>query len=399
MTLDDSSAPDAFASSGDGSFTRLALAGSTTSFALIGAMSSVYGPLLVTFSHKFALSLPTAGEALAVHFIGALVGVLVGWLGVRWTSGRTVIVTGMLSLALGTFGAAAATGWSTFLPFVFLIGLGFGALDSTTNTLLARTAFDGRARRLSFVNAGYGVGAVIGPLLVIALGPHNFPTLFIAIGCSSVLLSTTTGGIHAPALHSHLHHHERVAHRRARRPILVTFVIAYILYVAVETSSSGWMAAQLHREGYSQSDGSLITAGFWVGMTIGRFSAGPLYRRFGDQQLILGGLGVASVLAFAATSHVLALVAYPLLGLALASVFPMGIIWYTNLVAHDNDGLAMMILFMMIGGVLGPSLVGYVVSQTSIHEVPYVVTGLCIATLAAFGSARRFRSVDVRPAP
>ena len=45
---------------------------------------------------------------------------------------------------------------------------------------------------------------------------------------------------------------------------LITFIVAYVLYVAIETSSSGWMATELHGVGYSQSVGSLVTAGFWT---------------------------------------------------------------------------------------------------------------------------------------
>jgi hypothetical protein len=134
-----------------------------------------------------------------------------------------------------------------------------------------------------------------------------------------------------------------------RRPILITFIVAYILYVAAESRSAGWIAPQLHRVGYSQSIGSLVTASFWGGLAIGRVVGGPLCRRLSDRILVLGGLGLAFVLCVGALSNSLAPYAYPLLGLVTASVYPMGLIWYTVLCPHDSDGLALLIIFMMAG--------------------------------------------------
>ena len=47
-------------------FRPSALAGATSSFVLIGATAAMYGPLLISFSHKFHLSLPTTGAVISV---------------------------------------------------------------------------------------------------------------------------------------------------------------------------------------------------------------------------------------------------------------------------------------------------------------------------------------------
>ena len=54
--------------------------------------------------------------------------------------------------------------------------------------------------------------------------------------------------------------------------------------------------------------------------------------------------------------------AYPVMGMVIASVYPMGLIWYTVLIPHDGDGLALIILCMMIGGVIGPAAQSLMVS-------------------------------------
>ena len=376
------------------SFRPFAFASATTIFLLIGATSSLYGPLLISFTNKFHLSLPEAGIVVSVNFVGALFGVPLGWLAVKRYTGKTVLFSALLPMAAGAVGVALANSWSIFLICAFIVGVGIGALDFSLNTMMARTAFKGRAHRLSLSNAGYGLGSVVGPLLIIALQPKNFPLLFGGIAAIAVLLSTFNGGVHAPPLRAEANQRELTMMKSERRPILLTFIVAYILYVAAETSSSGWIASQLHRGGYSASIGSLVTAGFWCGMTLGRVMGGPLHKRFGDQWLVLGGLGLTIVLSLVAFSDGLAPYAYPLLGLVMASVYPMGLIWYTVLCPHDSDGLALMILFMMCGGVIGPGAESLMVSLVGIHAVPLVIASFAVLDVAVFASALRFRPLS-----
>lgn len=357
----------------------------------MGAMASIYGPLLDAFSRHFHESMPTAGLVISVNFFGALVGVLLGWLGVKRVRGGVVLSSSAALMAVGALASALVRPWAFFLVAIFVIGLGFGGLDFSLNTLLTRTVEEGRALRLNVANAGYGVGAVVGPLLVIALHPKNFSTLFAIVGVVGLIVSTLNRGVHAPALRGEANQRHISMRKAERRPILITFVVAYVLYVSVESSSSGWIATQIHGIGYSQSAGSLVTAGFWAGLAIGRGFGTPLYHWLSDKALVLGGLAAATLLCALALSATLAPYLYPLLGLVLALVFPMGLIWYTSLCPNDSDGLALMILFMMAGGVIGPGLESLMVSAFGIRVVPIVIAILAVANCGVFASALRFR--------
>ena len=391
----DSSSPissDAIAT--EVTFRPFAFANATATFLLIGATSSLYGPLLISFSHKFHISLPETGILLSVNFVGAFFGVPLGWLAIKRFTGKTVLCAALVPMAAGATGVALSSSWTLFLSCAFIVGVGFGGVDFSLNTLMARTALEGRAHRLSFSNAGYGLGAVVGPLLIIALRPHNFPLLFGGIAVTALLLSTMNQGLHAPPLRAETKQRELSMLKSQRRPILATFILAYILYVAVEASSSGWIASQLHREGYSASIASLVTAGFWCGLTLGRVVGGPLHKRVGDKALVLVGLSLGVLLSLVAFSSLLAPYAYPLLGLVLASVYPMGLIWYTVLCPHDSDGLALLILFMMFGGVFGPGVESLMVSAFGIHVVPLVIATFAALDIAVFASAIRFRPLS-----
>jgi len=395
LPVDSDTSPSPNVPATEVSFRPFAFASTTGVFILMGAVTSLFGPLLESFTHRFHLSLPSAGAALSVYFVGATFGVLPGWLGLKRLEGRIVLILSLAAIALGAAGATFSHSWTLFLSSVLIIGLGFGALDIGLNTLLARTALDGRAYRLSIANAGYGVGAVICPLIIIGLGPKNFPTLFGGLGILALLLSTLNGGVHAPPLRTEPLQFEISQMKAQRRPILITFVLAYIFYVAIETSSSGWMATQLHGVGYSESVGSLVTAGFWCGMAAGRSLGGPLFHWLAEKKLVLGGLTLAIALCLLAIANPVAPYAYPALGLIIASIFPMGLIWYTLLCPHDSDGLSTLIFFMMIGGVAGPGAISLLVSHFGVHAVAPTLAVYAVIDLAIFASALRFRPIIV----
>lgn len=371
---------------------RVATANFTCMMVILGAVATLYGPLLISLARHFHISLAQAGILLSVHFVGALAGVPLAWLAMRRWSGTVVVVATLGCFAAGALVVALAATWTVLLVGVSIVGCGFGGLDFSMNTLLARTPSAQRAHRLSVANAGYGLGAVLGPVLVVLVRPHNYRLLFVGAVVIAVVLSGLNRGVNAPAASEEDRRHELDAQHDRRRAILATFIAAYVLYVAAESSASEWIAPQLHREGHSAIVASLITGGFWLGLALGRTLGGRLHHRFFDSALVLWSLGAALVFCLLALSAGAGPVAYPLLGLSFASVYPMGLIWYTRLCPHDRNGLALIILCMMAGGILGPGVESLMVSLAGVHVVPLVIAALVIADFATFWSARRFRA-------
>jgi fucose permease len=380
----------------DVTFRPLAMASATADLIVFGMLSSLFGPLLVTFAGRFHISLPDAGVVLSVYFVGAFCGVPLGWYTIRHLSGNVVLTITLLTMAIGACGAALSPEWYGFLGSIFFMGIGFGGVDFSLITLLVRTRIDGRARRLSVSNAGYGLGAVIGPVLIVLVHPANYRYLLGAIALSAVVLTFGNSGISAPPMRDAPQRDTLAVSDGQRRRILGTFIAAYVLYVATETTTAGWIAPQLHRGGFSSSLASAITAGFWLGLAVGRVLAGPAGRRHSERRLVLAGLAVAAALCGGAYATGAAPFLYPLVGFALALVYPMGLIWYTALIPHDGDGVALLILCMMAGGVIGPAIESVAVSAFGIRVVPIVLGAFALACLGVFISALRF---SVRQSP
>ena len=368
-------------------FTPVAFAGAVGTFVLIGVTSSLFGPLLGAFARHFAVSLAMAGTALSLYYVGGVAGVALGWLGVARLPGAGVVSDALLTMSAGAIGVTLARDWIVFAVALVVLGLGFGALATAINSLLARTAEKGRAGRLSVVNAGFGVGAVAGPLLSIGVHVHHVAMIFVGVAVLAALLAASTRGLRAPA---HRGEHRRHVTRPADRTrILVTFVVAYVLYEALESGTSGWMATHLHRTGYSVTVSALVNAGFWAALAAARLAGGPAYRRWREGPLVLASLIGAALCAISAVAHDIAPVAYPLLGVALASVFPMGVAWYARLSPRDSDGVSMVMLFAMLGGVIGPGGVDVAVAHLGVRVVPVALAVLAALDLVAFASLTR----------
>ncbi len=378
----------------DVTFRPLAMASATADLIVFGMLSSLFGPLLVTFAQRFHISLPDAGVVLSVYFVGAFCGVPFGWYAIKHLTGNVVLTMTLLTMALGACGAAIMPTWYGFMASIFVMGVGFGGVDFSLTTLLVRTRMEGRARRLSVANAGYGLGAVIGPVLIVFVHPDNYRYLLAAIAIAAVVLTFGNSGIIAPPMRDAPPRDVFDVTARRRRLILGTFIAAYILYVATETTTAGWIAPQLHRGGFSASLASAITAGFWLGLAFGRVLAGPAGRRHSERGLVLAGLGLAATLCAGAYATSAAPYLYPLVGFSLALVYPMGLIWYTALIPHDGDGVALLILCMMAGGVIGPAIESVMVSSFGIRVVPLVLCACAVRCLCVFASALRFTTAQ-----
>jgi len=172
---------------------------------------------------------------ISVHFVGALFGVPIGWLGVKRVAGKVAIVISLLALGLGVAGVATADSWT-----LLLVSSSLSALDSAR--WISRSIRCSREPRSSATaptqsgQRGYAIGAVVGPFLVIILRPTTTKS-YLAPWRSSRCYSRSQSRRHRAAVRVEHHEHREVMARAQRRAILLTFIVAYILYVACESSA------------------------------------------------------------------------------------------------------------------------------------------------------------------
>ena len=131
------------------------------------------GGLRETFTVRkisFGVGVERVGATVQLHFAAGLVATLASSLLLERFGYRRIIVVASAMLAAGATSVALAPSWGLLLVGVTGGGLGFGLLNVGLNLVVARTFAPNAAPFLNLVSALFGVGAVLGPLAVGAVG-------------------------------------------------------------------------------------------------------------------------------------------------------------------------------------------------------------------------------------
>ena len=317
-----------------------------------------------------------------MHFTGALIGVLVAMRGVERVSGRVPVMVATGVLGLGCAGAAVAPSWPAFVVAVFVVGLGGGALVLALNQLVAFSEGGRRAALLNALNSAYSAGAVTGPILVAAFAGEHFSLLYLCAAALALVLVVLAGGISGRL---------PVSTGSPGRPemLVLIFVAAFVLYVGIENGTGGWMTSHLESVGLHSKDAAAYTSGFWLALVTGRLLMTLVPSTVPEPAIVLVGSAVAAISLFAALIGAVAPWAYLVTGLAIAPIFPTGIVWLARLRPGDSRATSWLYSASSLGGIAGPGVIGLVIAGFGVAWAPLVLGLVATGMLIAFALANR----------
>ncbi len=275
----------------------------------LGVLGSALGPSLDHLSEKTDSSLGDTGTLVTMVFVGALLTqFMIGPFIDRWGQ-RPVLLAGALILAPAAVGVSFSPVLGVLLAFGLIWGLGFGALDVTSNVMVSET-FRGNVGVMNLLHVFFGVGSVIGPALVSAslfLANDAVPALW--IGAVIMLLTVpvilrlprSLGVIETEKLP------EGTGQFSYRVPLLWGLGALMLLYVGLETGLGAWTTAYLKRStSLSEETAALATSGFWFALTGGRLAGAIWGNRFTAYQVLwvsLLGTMAGALLMAVSTGH------------------------------------------------------------------------------------------------
>ena len=364
--------------------TPAAIGGIAAAFLLMGVVVSSYGPLLEYLVLRFGVSLPVAGATISVHFAGSMPGVLIALRSFERIDARlnVMLAAGVISIGLAVI--ALASVWPLFLAGVAVVGFGFGILVLGLNQIVAYSEGPRRTAILNALNSCYSAGAVAGPILVATFAAENFSALYLgvaAVWLFVIPLSTSIAGrlpvsAGAPAWPGRL---------------IVVFICAFILYVAIETGTGGWMPSHLMTLGMSSTTAAGTTSAFFLALVVGRLLMTLLPPSVRESTIVLTAAVLATAALMVANVNALAPFAYVAAGLAMAPIFPTGILWLARLRPGDARATSWLYPAASIGGTFGPGVIGVVIANAGVGSTPAVLAVVAVAMSAAFLLASRLR--------
>ncbi|MEU1177593.1 MFS transporter [Streptomyces sp. NPDC005820] len=380
-------------------FRTAAIAAACAAFALMGALQAFYGPAIPALREEFGLSPSATGLALSAHFVGGVAGVLLFDRLYGRIGNRRLLGASYLLMASGAAGFALAPDWATALAAALLGGLGSGGVDYGLNQLFAVGFGNRSTAMLNILNAHFGIGAILGPALIGAVGADRYPAVFLAFALVTLPLLLCLRGVrdHVPPRLGDTPDAPAPA-RRALRSVLAVFVALYVLHVGIEAGVGGWEPTHLETVGYGAGLAATATSVYWLMMTAGRFLAAPLALRFSAQAIITVSCAGMTVCLLLAAVPDLAPYAYAGVGLFIAPIFPTGLPWLHRAAPHARRAGALVIAASLAGGVAaGPSL-GKVIEWSGVRAVPLLLAAVSAVCLAAtLWLARATRATRTSP--
>lgn len=266
------------------------------------------------------------------------------------------------------------------------------------NTFCANLA--NYATTLGLFHGSYGVGGTVGPLMATALvstGRKWSSFYYISLGVTflnicmafwafrnyetdnpaqqNALLRTPSGQTTSKS---------ELLQQALKNKTTILGSLFIFAYQGAEVSISGWVISFLiaYRNGVPSRVG-YVTAGFWAGITIGRFALTHPAHRVGEKTAVIGlvvGAILFQFLVWFVPNVIGESVAVAIVGLLLGPVYPCSTAVYTKLLdkSIQMSSLAVVSALGSSGGAVAPFFTGLLAQQVGTWVLHPICVGLFV---------------------
>lgn len=380
------------------------------SMGLPDALLGVAWPLI---RQEWVMGLDAAGAISIVITVGTISSSLLsGRLIKRYGEGVITLVSGLLTGG-ALLGYAFAPSYIWFIILALPLGFGAGSVDTALNYYVSQHF---KAHHMNWLHAFWGVGATIGPVLMGSIigvsgswrQGYQTVALIQLVLAATILLSLPLwkkhGALTAGTVTDVDQDMPREADNQKPLPILkakgvVYALLIFMVYCAGEYGMGLWGASYLVQMwGFSLEIAARGVAFYYGGITIGRVLSGVISFKLSNNQLIFGGLTLALVGAlglFVTFNPIMALMAFILVGLGFAPIFPS--MMHETPTRFGKEAAQSIIGYQMAAANFGvavfPPLLGVIIAKTTMALFPFFIVG-CVVLM--FGLMWRLGRMDVK---
>lgn len=340
------------------SYSRLSISLAFFGIVIIGLGSGTNGILIPSLSAYYHVGEGIIGLLFFVsslgYFLSALgSGLLTERIGLRW-----LLIFGGCASLLGLLG------FGLHLPFILLllarlfIGFGVGIIETGFNIYI--TTLPRRAVMLNYLHACFGAGALVGPLLasgiLALLWDWNIVFLLLAGLILLLLLGTSLffrpSSPATPSEEMPSASDKNMLIATIKLPIVWLSALFLLVYSGVEACVGNWSYSFLLTERHQDPVlAGWIVSGYWLGLTIGRFTLQQQAERMGIKIgpflfICMIGLIAGLLLIWLIPLGVVAVLGFCFIGFCLAPLFPA----------------VVAVIPLLVPTRLGPSAIGMLVS-------------------------------------
>ena len=373
-----------------------------------GLSDSAPGALIPYMEKQYRLSY----ALVSLIFVGQACGFLLGTpithlLDVRLGRGKTLTLAE--GLLFGAFTILACAPPFPLMVIAFLIlGLGMALNLSLNNVFVANLS---RATTLlGWFHGAYGIGATIGPLMATGLvsSHRRWSTYYVLpLGIVTCALATAfwtfrryeqdnphLALIHRTTSGASVSKIRLLKESLKNRPTLLGALFIFA-YQGAEVSISGWVISFLITyRGASPSRAGFVTAGFWAGVTLGRFILAQPCNKIGEKTAVFGlvvGAACCQLLVWLIPNYIGEAVAVSIVGLLLGPVYPCSTAVFSRLINRrlQVNSLTIISALGFGGAAIAPFFTGLLAQQVGTWVLHPICLGLFGVMLASWLSLPR----------
>ncbi len=387
------------------------LAIALVAFVSLGLPDGVLGVAWPSIRRSFDLPPDQLGTLLASAMIGYLTssftsGAVVARLGV----GRLLLWSSAL-MVVNSLAYALAPAWWLMVGAGVLAGLGAGAIDAGINAFAAARF---SPRLVSWLHASYGVGAMLGPLLMTAVLTSGLGWrwgyavigLVLAAMAVSFLLTIRLWDMDRPEPGSPGNAWEPAPglFDTLARPRVWLNIALFFVYTGLEVSAGQWgYSLFTETRGVAPGVAGIWIGVYWAALTAGRITSGAVARRIpGDALLRLGSIGalIGALLIWWDPGMGAGFLGLAALGFALAPIYPTLIAETPKRLgpSHATSAIGFQVAAAYLGTAAIPGLTGVLAGHAGLAVLGPCLVWTALVLLLLQETARRWRPNDAADA-
>lgn len=365
---------------------RLGLILAFYAFISIGIAEGGLGVLLPSIMQTFHLTPATVTLLFLSQITGYLIAAFTSSLLSNQMGLARMLLLASTFLTTALIIYASAPLWAIMVVTGTILGLGIGLIDAGINTYIVNDSH--HSHFIGILHGFYGTGALLGPAIATTLLGMHLPwrivylvfagVVFLLVAAMLWVIATdykpltrqvtVSGGDAKANLRTAL-----------RTPAVLVSGLLLLIYVGTEVVIGNWAytVQTISRNTPELVAGYSISA-YWMGLTIGRMGMGYVIKRLGTVRMIdfsLTLLTIGLLTWWLLPNQVLSL---PVMGLALAAIFPTTMLLVPQRVAAPLVPAAIGFLTSLasLGAASIPTGVGWMADWVGLEIIPILMLPL-----------------------
>ena len=351
----------------------------------LGLVLIMLGAILPDLKADYALSYQVGGALLSVQSVGyVLAGLLAGYLPLMLGIKKSFILI-QFSVTLGFVMLLISGNPVWLLIAMFLIGIGKGGITNYNN-LLMNIYSEGNAGPLNILHACFAAGAVIAPLIALAVSGWRMAVTIGCICCAASLVFLFLAGFSDKDLETsdkdsdasdpaadgmEESRKKKVDYGFFLEKLFWVTVIICFFYQAVEASFMGWMTSFLVDTGLMEASlAQFTTSVLWMALMAGRLLCSLAATKFSPRHMILALTVITTVfmvLLLQSSSPVGLIIATAGIGLGMSGMFGTSVSNAGDIFSRYPVCMGFFVFMTSMGAIVAPAIIGVVANTAGMH--------------------------------